>query len=46
MVIGSRGGNVVGSLLREYRGEGGIFRGEGGFGFGLLGGSRKFSGGG
>ena len=44
MVIGSRRGNVISSFFREYRGEGGIFRRENGFGFGLLGGCRKFSG--
>ena len=46
VVVGSRRGNVVSCLFREYRGEGGILRGEGGFGFGFLGGRREFSSGG
>ena len=46
MVIGSRGGNVVGSFFGEHQGEGRVFWGKGGLWFGLLGGSRKFSGGG
>ena len=37
---------MVGGFLREHRGKGGVFCGEGGFGFGLLGSCRKFSSGG
>ena len=42
MVVGSRGGNVVGGFLREHGGERGIFWGKDGFGFGFLGGGGKF----
>ena len=46
MVVGSGWGNVFSGFFREYRGEGRVFRGEDGFGFGLLGGCHKFSSGG
>ena len=46
MIVGSRGGYMVGSFFGEYRGEGGIFGGKSGFGFGLLGCCREFGSGG
>ena len=42
MIIGSRGGHVVGGFLGKHRGEGGIFRGECGLGFRFLSSSREF----